>query len=79
MRPGPPCFAVLCQKLCHGLASLVVVKSHGRRRYPMTQILDGLYPPHIEKPHVFPEATYDVAIRNTCGFSDLTFDELKDA
>ena len=27
---------------------------------------------HSEKPHVFPEATYDVAAQNTCGFSTVT-------
>lgn len=40
----------------------------------MAQILHGLQMPHSEKPHVFPEATYDVAVRNTCGFS--TFNRL---
>lgn len=34
----------------------------------------GLQPPS-EKPHVFPEATHDVAVRNTCGFSAFTFVE----
>lgn len=28
--------------------------------------------PNSEKPHVFPEATYDVAVQNTCGFSMFT-------
>ncbi len=37
----------------------------------MAQILHGLQP-HSEKPHVFREATYDVAVRNTCGFSTFT-------
>ena len=40
----------------------------------MAQILDVLQP-HSEKPHVFPEATYDVAVRNTCGFSMFTLGE----
>ena len=40
----------------------------------MAQILDVLQP-HSEKPHVFPEATYDVAVRNTCGFSTSTLAE----
>jgi len=44
----------------------------------MTQILRGLQLPHSEKPHVFPEATIMVAVRNTCGFSDSTFEALKD-
>lgn len=39
----------------------------------MTQILYGLQMPYSEKPHVFPEAIYDVAVRNTCGFSTFTF------
>lgn len=38
----------------------------------MTQILEGVIAPHGEKPHVFPEATYDVTVRNTCGFSTIT-------
>ena len=40
----------------------------------MAQILEGstVPPPHSEKPHVFREATYDVAVRNTCGFSVFT-------
>ena len=40
----------------------------------MAQILHGLQP-HSEKPHVFPEATYDVAVRNTCGFSMFALGE----
>jgi len=40
----------------------------------MAQILHKLQP-HSEKLHVFPEATYDVAARNTCGFSVLTLEE----
>lgn len=39
----------------------------------MAQILHGLQMPHSEKPHVFPEATYNVAIQNTCGSSVFTF------
>ncbi len=38
----------------------------------MAQILEGLQQPHSEKPHVFPEATYNVATENTCGFSTFT-------
>ena len=34
--------------------------------------------PHSEKPHVFPEAAYDVAVRNTCGFSAFTLAEAGD-
>ena len=40
----------------------------------MAQILHGLQP-HSEKPHVFREATYDVAVRNTCGFSMFALGE----
>ena len=41
----------------------------------MTQILEEVIAPHSEKPHVFPEATYDVTVRNTCGFSVFIFAE----
>ncbi len=41
----------------------------------MAQILEGVTAPHSEKPHVLPEATYDVAVRNTCGFSTFTLAE----
>ena len=41
----------------------------------MTQILEGVIAPHSEKPHVFPEATYDVTVRNTCAFSTFIFAE----
>jgi len=41
----------------------------------MVEILHGLQQPHSEKPHVFREATYDVAVRNTCGFSTFTLAE----
>lgn len=34
----------------------------------MTQILEGVIAPHSEKPHVLLETTYNVAVRNTCGF-----------
>lgn len=43
----------------------------------MAQILHGLQMPHSEKPHVFPEATYDVAVRNTCGFSQAILISIK--
>ena len=36
----------------------------------MAQILHDLQP-NSEKPHVFREATYDVTVRNTYGFSNL--------
>lgn len=41
----------------------------------MAHILHGLRTPNSEKPHVFPKATYDVAVRNTCGFSMFTLAE----
>ncbi len=37
----------------------------------MAQILHDLQP-NSEKPHAFPEAIYNVAVRNTCGFSVFT-------
>ena len=40
----------------------------------MAQILHDLQP-NSEKPHAFPEATYNVAVRNTCGFSVFIFAE----
>lgn len=42
----------------------------------MAQILrGGVQLPHSEKPHMFREATYHVAVRNICGFSALTLAE----
>ena len=42
----------------------------------MAQILHGLQL-HSEKPHVFPEATYGVTVRNTYGFSMFALGELE--
>ena len=38
----------------------------------MAQILHELRLRHSKTPHVFPEATHDVTVRNTCGFSTFT-------